>query len=96
MREGRTFLVYSCAASWLPTYKLGMLELAGDDPLDAASWQKHPEPVFRSNGSTYGVGHSGFMTSPDGREWWHVYHAKMDPDPGWRRAIYTQPDALAS
>ncbi len=90
-RDGRTFVVYSCAASWLPTYKLGMLELVGDDPLDAASWQKHPEPVFRSNGSTYGVGHSGFMTSPDGREWWHVYHAKMDPDPGWRRAIYAQP-----
>jgi GH43 family beta-xylosidase len=90
-RGERTFLVYSCGASWLPTYKLGMLELVGDDPMDPAGWQKFPEPVFTSNEATYGVGHSGFTQSPDGREWWHVYHAKQDPEPGWRRAIYAQP-----
>jgi GH43 family beta-xylosidase len=92
LQDGRrTFLVYSCAASWLPTYKLGMLELTGDDPLVPTAWTAHHEPVFRSNASTYGVGHSTFMTSPDGREWWHVYHAKRDRDPGWRRALYAQP-----
>src|SRR5690349_10862664 len=42
----RTFLVYSCAASWLPTYKMGLLELVGDDPLDADSWQALPDPLF--------------------------------------------------
>jgi hypothetical protein len=47
--------------------------------------------VFRSNDATYGVGHASYTRSPDGREWWHVYHAKQDREPGWRRAIYVQP-----
>ncbi len=88
---GRTFLIYSCGASWLPTYKLGLLELVGDDPLLPSSWKKHPEPVFRSSEKTFGVGHGGFVQSPDGAEWWHVYHAKRDRRPGWRRSIFVQP-----
>lgn len=88
---GRTFVTYSTAASWLPTYKLGLLELTGKDPLDPASWTKHPEPVFKGNDSTYGVGHSCFVKSPDGKEWWHVFHAKRDRNAGWRRAVFIQP-----
>jgi GH43 family beta-xylosidase len=88
---GRTFVTYSTAASWLPTYKLGMLELTGKDPLDPGSWTKHAEPVFQGNASTYGVGHSCFVKSPDNREWWHVFHAKRDRDTGWRRSISIQP-----
>lgn len=88
---GRTFVIYSTGASWLPTYKLGLLELTGSDPLDPAAWTKHPEPVFRGTDRTYGVGHSCFVKSPDGREWWHVFHAKRDRQPGWRRAIFLQP-----
>ncbi|MBK1835271.1 sulfatase-like hydrolase/transferase [Roseibacillus ishigakijimensis] len=87
----RTLVTYSCGASWLPTYKLGLLELIGDDPLDPAAWKKHPEPVFRSTKETYGVGHSCFAPSPDGTEWWHLFHAKRDREPGWRRAIFAQP-----
>ncbi len=90
-RDGRTLLVYSCGASWLPTYKLGMLELIGTDPLDPANWRKLPDAVFRSNEATYGVGHAAFTLSPNGREWWLAYHAKQDRDPGWRRALYVQP-----
>ena len=90
--KGRTSVVYSCGASWLPTYKLGLLELkANADPLDPASWSKRPQPIFQSTASTYGVGHSCFVPSPDGSQWWHVFHAKQDRDPGWRRAIYVQP-----
>ena len=87
----RTFLIYSTGASWLPTYKLGMLELTGDDPLDPTSWKKFPEPVFRSTADTYGVGHSFFVRSPDESEWWHVYHTKFDRRPGWRRTVFAQP-----
>ena len=43
--HGRTFLAYSCGASWLPTYKLGMLELIDSNPLDPAAWKKQPKPV---------------------------------------------------
>ncbi len=87
----RTFVTYSCGASWLPSYKLGLLELVGDDPLDPASWTKRPRPVFESTEHTYGVGHSCFVRSPDGSQWWHVYHAKRDRNPGWRRAVFVQP-----
>lgn len=89
--DDRTFVMYSCAASWLPTYKLGCLELTGPDPLDPASWKKHEQPVFKGTDRTFGVGHSCFVPSPDGTERWHVYHAKRDRDPGWRRAVFVQP-----
>ncbi|WP_226894657.1 family 43 glycosylhydrolase [Luteolibacter marinus] len=89
--DGRTFVTYSTAASWLPTYKLGLLELTGSDPLDPAAWTKHPEPVFQANGETFGVGHSCFVKSPDEREWWHVFHAKRSRDAGWQRAVFIQP-----
>lgn len=87
----RTFVIYSCGASWLPNYKLGMLELSGDDPLDPASWRKKKNPVFEGTEETFGVGHSCFEKSPDGSEWWHVFHAKRDRNPGWRRAVFVQP-----
>ena len=85
--NGSTFIVYSCGASWLNTYKLGLLELIGDNPLDPTAWKKHSDPVFEGNG----VGHSCFVKSLDGTELWHVYHAKRDDKPGWRRAIHLQP-----
>jgi GH43 family beta-xylosidase len=90
-RGERTFLVYSCAASWLPTYKMGMLELTGSDPMDPTAWTRSPRPVFQSNDNAYGVGHGSFVRSPDGRQWWHAFHAKVDPSDGWRRVIHVQP-----
>ena len=60
---GRTFLLYSCGAAWLPTYKLGLLELTGRDPMDSTSWQKHPRSVFQSTPRTFGVGHSCFVST---------------------------------
>ena len=90
-QAGRTFLTYSCSASWLPSYKLGVLELVGADPLNPAAWRKHPKPVFQSGATTFGVGHSSFVPSMDGKEWWHVFHAKRDTQPGWRRHVFVQP-----
>jgi GH43 family beta-xylosidase len=88
---GRTFVVYSCGSALLPSYKLGMLELLGSDPLDPTSWSKLPRPVFSSAETTFGVGHGGFLPSPDGAEWWHVYHAKIARSESFRRAIQVQP-----
>jgi len=85
--QGTTFIVYSCGGSWLKTYKLGLMELVGVNPLDPSSWNKHAMPVFQGNG----VGHSCFIKSLDGEELWHVYHAKQGGKPGWRRAVYVQP-----
>lgn len=89
--NGRTFLTYSCGGSWLPTYKLGMLELTGNDPLNPDAWVKSRQPVFTGTKHTYGVGHSCFVRSADGQTLWHVYHAKQDRNPGWRRGIHVQP-----
>lgn len=89
--ERRTYVLFSCGASWLPTYKLGRLELTGRDPLDPLAWRKHDRPVFRSTDRTFGVGHSCFVRSPDGSELWHVFHAKRDREPGWRRGVFVQP-----
>ena len=89
--ERRTFVTFSCGASWKPTYKLGRLELTGRDPLDPNAWVKHNRPVFTSTDRTFGVGHSCFVPSPDGSQLWHVYHAKRDRDDGWRRGVFVQP-----
>lgn len=72
-----TFIVYSASFCATPEYKLGMLTYNGGDPLDASSWDKHPEPVFEqsSENGVFGPGHHGFFQSPDGTEDWIVYHA---------------------
>lgn len=88
--DGATFLVYSTNDSWLPTYQLGQLRLTpGADPTDSASWVK-TGPVFAPANGVLGVGHHTFTTSPDGRENWLVYHAKVGPAPGWNRVIRMQ------
>ena len=83
-------MTYSCAASWLASYKVGMIELTGDDPLDPAAWHAHDEPAFASSTSTFGVGHGWFVADADDR-WWYVYHSKIDTRDGWRRTIHLQP-----
>jgi GH43 family beta-xylosidase len=88
---GRTFLIYSASGSWQPSYKLGLLELIGDDPLKPGAWRKHPKPVFSPTDKTFGVGHGSFTTSPDGTQFWHVYHAKRERANGWSRDIFAQP-----
>ena len=45
-RDGRLFVVYSASGSWTDDYCLGLLELAGDDPLRPACWVKSREAVF--------------------------------------------------
>ncbi len=92
LRNGdRTFVTYSCGASWLPSYKVGLLALIGDDPLSPDAWNKRQRPRFESGDRTFGVGHSCFVRSPDDSQWWHVFHAKRDRSPGWRRAVFVQP-----
>lgn len=90
-RNGRVFVVYSASASWAPSYKLGMLELKlGGNPIHPSAWRKRPEPVFRGTEETFGVGHNCFVRSPDGREDWIVFHAKLERRHNWNRAIHVQ------
>ncbi len=78
IRNGKVFLVYSTSGCWTAQYKLGMMEMSvDDDPMEAASWTKLAQPVFKTNFSVkvYAPGHHCFFTSPDGQEDWIMYHA---------------------
>ena len=75
---GKVFLAYSASGCWTPDYKIGLMEMTvGDDPMQAASWTKHPDPVFVGDAgvNVYAPGHHCFFKSPDGREDWFAYHA---------------------
>lgn len=94
-RDGRSYITYSASASWIPDdYAVGLLTLArGSEPLDASAWRKSG-PIFDHHGTVYGPGSVVFVPSPDGRQWWNVYHAieRLDCRPAYRcRDIRMQP-----
>lgn len=79
----KLFLIYSASGCWTDYYSLGMLSASNQSNLlDAKSWRKSPEPVFKQNkeNSVYAPGHNSFFKSPDGKEDWILYHA--NPAPG--------------
>jgi GH43 family beta-xylosidase len=61
------------------------------DPMNPASWTKHPAPVMDSTDHVFGIGHCSFTTSPDGREDWILFHAKKSRREGWDRHVFAQP-----
>jgi GH43 family beta-xylosidase len=94
-RNGRTYITYSGSASWIADdYAVGLLSLRpGGDPLDPASWRKIG-PIFDRHGKVYGPGSVVFVPSPDGRQYWNVYHAieRLDCKPAFDcRDIRMQP-----
>jgi len=81
----KLFIVYSGSACWTDDYALGILAADEDsDLLDPASWKKKPESVFRQSveNNVYAPGHNSFFTSPDGKEYWILYHANDHPGDG--------------
>ncbi|QJW91012.1 family 43 glycosylhydrolase [Spirosoma taeanense] len=85
LHDNRLFLVYSASHCSTDAYALGMLTAdVNADLMNAASWTKSAQPVFgpsAANG-TYGVGHNGFFTTPDGTENWLIYHANPQAGQG--------------
>jgi len=78
VKNGRVFLTYSASATDA-NYAMGMLTAREDaDLLDARSWTKSPQPVFKSSDANrqWGPGHNSFTTTPDGRTDILVYHAR--------------------
>ena len=81
----KVFLVYSASHCSTDAYALGMLTAnATADLTNPASWTKSATPVFGPTAAdgTYGVGHNGFFTTPDGKENWILYHANPQAGQG--------------
>lgn len=81
----KLYLVYSACGCWTGHYTLGMLEISTTaNLLDAKQWKKWPRPVFLQapENKVYAPGHNAFFTSPDGKEYWILYHANDNPGDG--------------
>jgi GH43 family beta-xylosidase len=82
------FIVYSASGCWTDNYCLGMLTYNGNGDLcDPLSWSKSPVPVFsqKPENNAYAPGHNSFFRSPDGKEYWIMYHANSQPGQGCGR-----------
>ena len=78
IRNGRIWMTYSASATDA-NYCLGLLSVKEDSNLlDAGSWIKSDQPVFRSHPGAhqFGPGHNGFTTTPDGKTDILVYHSR--------------------
>lgn len=81
----KLFLIYSASGCWTDNYALGMLTASADaDIMNAASWSKSSQPVFRQSpgNAVYAPGHNSFFKSADGKEDWILYHANDKPGQG--------------
>ncbi|MDF2439857.1 MAG: hypothetical protein JWN98_841 [Abditibacteriota bacterium] len=77
-KNGRIFIAYSASATD-QRYCMGLLTAsAGSDLLDAASWEKSGQCIFRSceESGQFGPGHNSFTTSADGMVDVLMYHAR--------------------
>jgi GH43 family beta-xylosidase len=69
-------LVYSCAGSWTPEYKMATLQYLGGDPLSPESWKKSAKPLLQNaehGKGPFGPGHGNFVNV--GEETLAVFHA---------------------
>lgn len=76
-------IYYSASGSWTPYYCVGLLTAnAHADLLSPDSWEKSPAPVFEQQpkDSVFGPGGISFVPSPDGTEWYMLYHARRIPN----------------
>jgi GH43 family beta-xylosidase len=89
---GTVYCIYSANYSGSNVYALGMLKFAGDDPMDADNWWKFSEPLLASDPAhdIYSPGHCSIAKSPDGTEYWMVYHAAKAQNSGWDRNARAQ------
>ena len=92
----RSFVIYSAGGSWSDFYCLGLLELVGDDPMDADAWRKSQTPWFKGTDTVVSPGHASVTESPDGSETWLVYHTARHPGAGWNRDVNLQQIRVSS
>jgi GH43 family beta-xylosidase len=72
--QGRTFVAYSGAGSWCEDYCVAILELCGENPMDASAWKKWEKPVLSKNDNFIGMGHASFIEE-DRTIFFHAWRA---------------------
>ena len=91
IRNETISLVYSASGSWTDDYCLGLITASiNSDLMNASSWTKRPEPIFKSSNEIFGPGHHSFTKSPDDKEDWIIYHAARFKGSGWTRLVRAQ------
>lgn len=88
-KNGRLFIIYSANGCYNDTYRLGLLELKGNNLLSKDSWEKYEKEIFMLNrpGGIFAPGHASFFYSPDYTELWVAYHCYYSPNQGDRRRM---------
>jgi len=81
-KDGKTFITFSASFCNTQDYKLGVMELSGNDPMADNAWHKFDKPFFEKANGVFGPGHNGFFKSPDGTEDWLVYHGNSSAEQG--------------
>lgn len=67
-------MIYFVSFCNMLDYKLGLLELVGDDFMNCDYWIKYLEFVFSCIEIVFGLGYNGFFMLLDGKEDWLVYY----------------------
>lgn len=88
-RNGKTYVIYSASSCANQNYALGQLTLTGSNPLSSSSWTKKSTAVFSKGNGVYAPGHNNFFKSPNGSEYWMVYHG--NPTSAGGCDMYRQP-----
>ncbi len=89
-RNGKIFITYSASATDA-NYCMGMMVADSDaNLLDAASWKKIEEPVFKTNEKKgiFGPGHNSFTTNRDKTQDYLVFHARPYAEVDLKDALY--------
>ncbi len=81
--KDKVCIFYSASGSWTPYYCVGLLTAdANANLLDPTSWKKHPTPVFQQEpeNEVFSTAAGSFVSSPDGKECYMLYHARQIPN----------------
>jgi len=79
----KIYIFYSASGLWTPYYAIGKLTAdANSDLLNPLSWNKSQRPVFKQSpqDSIFSTGNCCFVPSPDGKEYYMLYHARKIPN----------------
>lgn len=90
--DGTLYLLYAASGYWTKHYAIGLMKLVGNDPLNPASWNKAVQPIFKASDTVSGPGNACYVSSPEGRSRWTVYHAYVGPKTtGVPRQLFAEP-----